>query len=123
PRSAGSAWTPGLRPSTLRSRDPLSPHLTVGALLLWGRPVRQLRPVSGFGRGRAHEPALVDPGGLCGLLGVVPVLGWIAAVVMWFTIYQDLARSFGKSPAFAILLTFLPWFGWAYLAFSSAQYQ
>lgn len=51
------------------------------------------------------------------------MLGWIAAVVMWFTIYQDLARSFGKSPAFAILLTFLPWFGWAYLAFSSAQYQ
>lgn len=61
--------------------------------------------------------------GLCGILGAIPVVGWIAALVVMFLINQDLARSFGKDPAWAILLTFLPWFGWLILALGSDEYQ
>lgn len=62
--------------------------------------------------------------GLVGLLAPIPVLGWVIVLVVWFFIMQDLARSFGKDAAWAILLTLLPWFGFLALALmKDAVYQ
>lgn len=60
--------------------------------------------------------------GLAPLLGVVPYVGGIAAFVVMCIIYVDLAKSFGKTPGFAVLLILLPIVGYPMLAFGDAKY-
>lgn len=55
-------------------------------------------------------------------LPMIPVIGWIAAVVVGVIIAIDLAKAFGKDTGFGILLAFLPIVGYPMLAFGDAQY-
>lgn len=60
--------------------------------------------------------------GLYPLLGVIPFLGGILALVVGVILSIDLAKSFGKDPAFAALLILLPIVGYPMLAFGDAKY-
>jgi hypothetical protein len=62
---------------------------------------------------------------LVGLVAFIPVIGWlaeIAAFVVFILIYLDLAKSFGKTTGFAVLLILLPIIGFPMLAFGDAKY-
>lgn len=61
--------------------------------------------------------------GFAQILAAIPFVGWIAALAVWFILMQDLARSFGKDSAWAILLTLLPWLGWLILAVGDSRYE
>lgn len=64
--------------------------------------------------------------GIVGLAGVIPVLGWIAsiaAMVLYVIIAIELSKKFGKEPVFSLLLIFLPFIGYAILAFGKAAYK
>lgn len=63
--------------------------------------------------------------GIVGVAGFIPVIGWIASIaafVLGIIISIELAKSFGKDTAFAILLIFLPFIGYAMLGFGDAKY-
>ncbi len=53
------------------------------------------------------------------LLLLIPLVGAIALVV----VCVDLARSFGKSAEFGLLVAFLPWIGLPMLGFGAASYE
>lgn len=64
--------------------------------------------------------------GIVGLAGVVPFVGFIASIaqfVLYVLIAIELAKKFGKDPVFSLLLIFLPFIGYAMLAFGSAKYS
>lgn len=55
----------------------------------------------------------------------IPVLGWIlyiSILVVTVKIYLDLAKAFGKSTGFGVLLVLLPFIGFPILAFGPAKY-
>jgi hypothetical protein len=52
----------------------------------------------------------------------IPVIGYIVAFVFNVVVSIDLAKSFGKSTGFGILVAFLPFIGYPMLAFGNAQY-
>lgn len=52
----------------------------------------------------------------------IPVVGWIAALVVSIILSIELAKSFGKEPAYAALLILLPVVGYPMLAFGDAKY-
>ncbi len=56
------------------------------------------------------------------LIAWVPVLGAIAAIVVSIILSIELAKSFGKDPAYAALLILLPFVGYPMLAFGDATY-
>lgn len=53
------------------------------------------------------------------LLLLVPLVGVIALIV----VCVDVARAFGRSAEFGLLVAFLPWIGLPVLGFGAAQYQ
>lgn len=57
------------------------------------------------------------------LLGLIPFVGGIAALIVGIIGSIDLAKSFGKTAGYGILLALLPIIGYPMLAFSDAQYQ
>ena len=57
------------------------------------------------------------------LLGVIPFVGAVAALVITIIVYNDLAKSFGKSSGFTVLLVLLPFIGFPVLAFGGAKYK
>lgn len=62
---------------------------------------------------------------LCGIFSVLPIIGWflsIGALVIYVLIYIGLAKSFGKSTGFTVLLILLPIIGLPILAFGDAKY-
>lgn len=61
--------------------------------------------------------------GLAGFLNVIPILGTLAFLYIWFVMMQDLARSWKKDSAWAILLTFLPWVGFLILGLGDSRYH
>jgi hypothetical protein len=56
------------------------------------------------------------------LLSIIPLIGWIAPLIVSVIIMIDLAKAFGKEPAFAVLLILLPIIGLPILAFGQAKY-
>ena len=56
------------------------------------------------------------------LINFIPFIGPIASAVVYVIIYVETAKAFGKSPAFSLLLIFLPFIGWPMLGFGSAKY-
>ncbi len=63
--------------------------------------------------------------GLLGILNVIPLVGFIVAIleiVVFVIIYLNLAKAFGKSTGFGVLLILLPVIGFPMLGFGSAKY-
>jgi hypothetical protein len=63
--------------------------------------------------------------GIVGIAGAIPLLGIfasIAAFVLGILIAIELAKCFGKDPAYAALIILLPIVGFPMLAFSDAKY-
>ncbi len=56
------------------------------------------------------------------LLAWIPVLGPIAALVVAVLISIELAKAFGKDPAYAALLVLVPFVGFPMLGFGDAKY-
>jgi hypothetical protein len=56
------------------------------------------------------------------LLGFIPVFGGIILFALSVVVMVDLAKSFGKDPAYAILLVLLPFIGLPILAFDRSSY-
>jgi hypothetical protein len=56
------------------------------------------------------------------LLAWIPVLGPIAALIVSVILSIELAKSFGKEPAYAALLILLPIVGYPMLGFGDAKY-
>lgn len=61
--------------------------------------------------------------GWWGLLGLIPFVGGVAAFVVGIIGSIDMAKSFGKSTGYGILLALLPFIGYPMLAFGDATYQ
>ena len=57
------------------------------------------------------------------LLVCIPFIGWIAPIVLYFWKNIELAKAFGKSTGFGILLSLLPFVGYPMLGFGNAEYQ
>lgn len=57
------------------------------------------------------------------LLGFIPVVGAIVALIVTIIAMIDLAKSFGKDTGYAVLLILLPIVGYPMLAFGDAQYR
>ena len=58
---------------------------------------------------------------LC-LTAVIPFIGWIGPIVLYFWENINLAKAFGKSVGYGILMSFFPFVCYPILAFGSAQY-
>lgn len=56
------------------------------------------------------------------LLSIIPFVGWIAALVVSIIVTIDLAKSFGKTTGFAVLMILLPVVGYPILAFGEDKY-
>jgi hypothetical protein len=59
------------------------------------------------------------------VLGMIPILGFLfglAALVLWFMLVLDLARSFGKDAGFAVGMFFLSFIFIPILGFGDAKY-
>lgn len=56
-------------------------------------------------------------------LGFIPFVGGIAALVTQIIGSLDMAKSFGKSSGFGVVLALLPFIGYPMLAFGDASYQ
>lgn len=56
-------------------------------------------------------------------VGLLPVIGQVAALVTMIIGIIDLAKSFGKSGGFAALMIIVSIVGWPMLAFGDAKYQ
>lgn len=56
------------------------------------------------------------------LLGFIPIIGPIASAVVYIIVYLEICKAFGKTPAFVLLLIFLPFIGWPILGFGDAKY-
>ena len=56
-------------------------------------------------------------------LAFIPFFGGLVLFVLSIIAYIDLAKSFGKSGGFAVLLLLLPIIGYPMLAFGDAAYQ
>jgi hypothetical protein len=54
--------------------------------------------------------------------GVIPVVGGLITLLFTIVIAIDLAKSFGKSTGFGILIALVPVVGYPILAFGSSQY-
>lgn len=64
--------------------------------------------------------------GLVPLAAVVPVVGFVVVfgwMVLYVLICIELAKAFGKEPAFAALLIIVPIVGFPMLAFGDAKYK
>jgi len=64
--------------------------------------------------------------GIVGLAGIIPIVGIVAslaALVLYVIICVELSKKFGKEPIFSLLLIFLPFIGFAMLAFGKATYK
>lgn len=62
---------------------------------------------------------------LLGLLAFIPVIGWLLSIlilVVWVIIALDLAKAFGKSTAFGVLLILFPYICMLILGFGDAKY-
>lgn len=57
------------------------------------------------------------------LLAIIPVVGWIIALVVAIIVYYNIAKRFGKGAGMTLLLFFLPFIGWPVLGFGSAKYK
>jgi uncharacterized protein DUF5684 len=57
------------------------------------------------------------------LVSFIPFVGGIVALIVSIIIYNDLAKSFGKSTGYTVLLVLLPFIGFPMLAFGDAKYQ
>lgn len=63
--------------------------------------------------------------GIVGLAGIIPLIGIfasLAALVLFVIISIELAKAFGKDPAYAALLILVPIVGFPLLAFGDAKY-
>jgi len=60
--------------------------------------------------------------GLFPLLGFIPFVGSILALIVSVILYIDTAKAFGKEPVWALLLIFVPFVGFPILGFGSAKY-
>lgn len=60
--------------------------------------------------------------GLAFLLSFIPVVGPLLSLAVSVILDIDVAKAFGKDPAFAILLVLLPFIGFPMLAFGDAKY-
>ena len=58
---------------------------------------------------------------LC-LTAVIPFIGWLGPIVLYFWENINLAKAFGKSVGYGILMSFFPFVCYPILAFGSAQY-
>jgi hypothetical protein len=57
------------------------------------------------------------------LLGFIPFVGSLVVLVFTIIVYNDLAKSFGKSTGFTVLLVLLPFIGLPVLGFGDAKYN
>lgn len=57
------------------------------------------------------------------LLAAIPFVGFIVALVVQIIVANDLAKSFGKSTGYTVLLVLLPIIGYPMLAWGKATYQ
>ena len=57
------------------------------------------------------------------LLIVIPILGWIAPIFLYFWTNIALSKAFGKGIGFGILLSLIPVIGYPILGFGNAEYQ
>ncbi len=60
--------------------------------------------------------------GLAPLLGIIPFIGGILALIVEVLIIIEVAYAFGKSGAYAVLLLLLPFIGFPMLGFGDAKY-
>ena len=56
------------------------------------------------------------------LLVFIPILGWIAPLILYFWKSIALSKAFGKGAGFGVLLAFFPFICYPILGFGSAQY-
>lgn len=56
------------------------------------------------------------------ILTLIPIINFIGAPVVTIILAINLAKAFGKDPAFSILLILLPIIGYPILAFDESQY-
>lgn len=57
------------------------------------------------------------------LLSVIPVVGWIASLIVTIIVLNDLSKTFGKDVGYTLLLLFLPFVGAMVLGFGDAKYK
>lgn len=57
------------------------------------------------------------------LLIFIPFVGWAIAVILEIVAFLEIAKRFGKSAGFAIVLLLLIPIGWLMLGFGDAKYQ
>lgn len=57
------------------------------------------------------------------IAAIIPVIGWIAPVILYFWKNIELSKAFGKGTGFGVLLTLLPFIGYPMLGFGNAEYQ
>ncbi len=57
------------------------------------------------------------------LLGGIPFVGWIIALIVAAIVYNDVSKSFGQGVGTTILLLLLPIVGWPWLGFGDAKYK
>ena len=57
------------------------------------------------------------------LLSFIPFVGGIVSLVVTIIVYNDLAKSFGKTTGYTVLLVVLPFIGFPMLAFGDATYK
>lgn len=68
-----------------------------------------------------YQIANVNP--LLIILLIIPVVNFVASIVLSIIVNINLAKAFGKSGAFAVGLIFLPVIFFPILAFGKAEYQ